>query len=247
MTIFIALSLVLSLAVVAFIGRPLAMGGADAGPKRYMRFAGLLAIGLAPVAAAIIYTQIGSPAALEQTATATATATVRGAQPVAADPSADVAAMSPDDRNAMIENMVQGLAARLAVDGNDLGGWRMLGRSYGVLERHTEAADAWREALVLSEGAVDDWRGLAVALVESRDVNAAPAIKEAFEEVLLQAPGDPMALYFLGHAAMSDGDGVRATVLWTELRAQTPDTAPLASELDALLIEASGDGSAPAQ
>lgn len=214
-----------------------------------MRFAGLLAIGLAPVAAAIIYTQIGSPAALEQTApaTASASASAAGAQQAPADPSAEIAAMNPEDRNAMIENMVQGLAARLAVDGNDLGGWRMLGRSYGVLGRHAEAADAWREALVLSEGAVDDWRGLAVALVESRDVNAAPAIKEAFEEVLLQAPGDPMALYFLGHAAMSDGDGVRATELWTELRAQTPDTAPLASELDGLLTQARGDGAAPAQ
>ena len=242
MTIFIALSLVLSLALVAFIGRPLAQGGADAGSNRYMRFAGLLAIGLAPVAAAIVYTQIGSPEALDRTATP-----MPSAAPPAADPSAEIAAMNTEDRNAMIENMVQGLAARLAVDGNDLGGWRMLGRSYGVLGRHAEAADAWREALVLSEGAVDDWRGLAVALVESRDVNAAPAIKEAFEEVLLQAPGDPMALYFLGHAAMSDGDNVRATELWTELRAQTPDTAPLASELDGLLADASGVAAAPAQ
>lgn len=231
--------------MVAFIGRPLVLGGADAERNRYMRFAGLLAIGLAPVVAAIVYTQIGSPAALEQTATVTTTAPVTQQAP--ADPSAEIAAMNPEDRNAMIENMVQGLAARLAVDGNDLGGWRMLGRSYGVLGRHAEAADAWREALVLSEGAVDDWRGLAVALVESRDVNAAPAIKEAFEEVLLQAPGDPMALYFLGHAAMSDGDTVRATELWTELRAQTPDTAPLASELDGLLAQANSAGAAPAQ
>lgn len=242
MTIFIALSLVLSLAMVAFIGRPLVAGGADAGSKRYMRFAGLLAIGLAPVVAAILYTQIGSPAALDQT---DAAPSVSG--PAAGDQSAEIAAMAPEERNAMIENMVQGLAARLAVDGNDLGGWRMLGRSYGVLGRHVEAADAWREALVLSEGAVDDWRGLAVALVESRDVNAAPAIKEAFEEVLLQAPGDPMALYFLGHAAMSDGDSVRAAQLWTELRAQTPDTAPLAGELDGLLAQARGEGAAPAQ
>ncbi len=242
MTIFILLSLVLSLAMVAFIGHPLVKGGSSdvsGEPKRYLRLAGLFSLGLAPVTAAIIYSQIGSPAALDATAVA--------APENPADPSAEIAAMNPEDRNAMIQNMVEGLAARLAVDGNDLGGWRMLARSYGVLGRNSEAADAWREALVLSEGAVDDWRGLAVALVESRDVNAAPAIKEAFEEVMLQSPDDPMALYFLGHAAMSDGDGERATELWTQLRAQTPDTVPLAGELDELLVQASDGAAASAQ
>ncbi len=233
MTTFILFCLVLSLATVAFIGLPLVKGGAsdsDGKPKRRFRLVGLVALGLAPAAAAVTYGQIGSPAALDPEA-----------RTAPADPSAEIAAMAPEDRDAMIQNMVEGLAARLAIDANDLGGWRMLARSYGVLGRHQEAADAWREALVLSEGAIDDWRGLAMSLVETRDVNAAPAIKEAFEEVLLQSPDDPLALYFLGHAAMSDGDGFRARELWTNLRAQTPDDAPLAAELDSLLAQFAGD------
>ncbi len=227
MTTFILLSLLLSLATVAFVGFPLIKGGAargDGEPKRGLRFAGLAALGLAPVAAAFIYAEIGSPAALDPAA--------RTAPP---DAASAIAAMNPEDRDVAIQGMVEGLAARLAIDSQDLGGWRMLARSYGVLGRHEDAAGAWREALVLSEGAVDDWRGLAMSLLETRNVDAAPAIKEAFEEVLLQAPDDPLALYFLGHAAMSDGDAARARELWTKLRAQTPDDAPLAGELDQLL------------
>ena len=91
------------------------------------------------------------------------------------------------------------------------------------------------KALVLSKGAVDDWRGLAMALIETNDANVAPAVKEAFEEVLLQEPADPLALYFLGHAAMSDGDTTRARELWTALRTQLPDEAPLAAELGCAL------------
>ena len=226
MTAFIILSLLLSLSTVIFIGLPIVKAGGDGAPQRRMRYVGLATLGLAPVAAALIYAQIGTPAALNPE--------MRDAP---ADPAAAIAAMNPDDRNEMIEGMVEGLAGRLAADPNDLAGWRMLARSYGVLGRHADAADAWREALVLSNGAVDDWRGLAMALIETNDATAAPAVKEAFEEVLLQEPADPLALYFLGHAAMSDGDAARANDLWTTLRMQLSDDAPLADELDRLLEE----------
>ncbi len=230
MTAFIILSLLLSLSTVIFIGLPIVKAGGEGAPPRRLRYAGLAALGLAPVAAALIYAQIGTPAAIDP-----------AMREAPADPAAAMAAMDPADRNEMIEGMVEGLAGRLAADPDDLAGWRMLARSYGVLGRHADAADAWREALVLSKGAVDDWRGLAMALIETNDANVAPAVKEAFEEVLLQEPTDPLALYFLGHAAMSDGDTARARELWTTLRTQLPDEAPLAVELDALLVDAGAD------
>lgn len=229
MTLFFPLSLAIALATVIIIGAPLVMRRGkteDMPAAKSVRLAAVGALGLAPVAAAFIYGAIGTPAALD--------ASVRETP---ADPAAAIAAMNPEDRAAQIEGMVAGLAARLAADPNDLGGWRMLARSYTVLGRHNDAANAWREALVLSEGAIDDWRGLAIALVESGAPDAAPAIKEAFEEVLLQAPEDPLALYFLGQAALADGDAEWAKELLTRLRAQTPDEAPIAGELDRILAE----------
>jgi cytochrome c-type biogenesis protein CcmH len=62
---------------------------------------------------------------------------------------ADVAAakdMAPDERQAMIEGMVQGLAARLDEKGDDLGGWLKLVRAYTVLDRKADALKALARA-----------------------------------------------------------------------------------------------------
>ena len=59
-----------------------------------------------------------------------------------ADAMAGAAAMSPADREKFIGQMVDGLAARLQQNGNDLEGWMRLVRSYVVLGRRNEATTA---------------------------------------------------------------------------------------------------------
>jgi cytochrome c-type biogenesis protein CcmH len=62
---------------------------------------------------------------------------------------ADIAAverMAPAERQAMVEQMVQGLAARLAQEGDDLPGWLKLVRAYSVLDRKEDAAKALARA-----------------------------------------------------------------------------------------------------
>lgn len=62
---------------------------------------------------------------------------------------ADVAAvqnMSPAERQAMIERMVQSLATKLDQDGSDLSGWLRLVRAYSVLERKDDALKALERA-----------------------------------------------------------------------------------------------------
>jgi cytochrome c-type biogenesis protein CcmH len=54
--------------------------------------------------------------------------------------------MSPDERQAMIERMVEGLASRLDQDGNDLSGWLKLVRAYSVLDRKDDALKALQRA-----------------------------------------------------------------------------------------------------
>jgi cytochrome c-type biogenesis protein CcmH len=63
--------------------------------------------------------------------------------------SSDIAAaqaMSPADRQAMIEQMVGRLAARLDQDGSDLTGWLKLVRAYSVLDRKDDALKALQRA-----------------------------------------------------------------------------------------------------
>jgi cytochrome c-type biogenesis protein CcmH len=72
-----------------------------------------------------------------------------GAQGTGGPGAADIAAaqnMSPAERQAMIGRMVQGLAARLDQDGNDLGGWLKLVRAYSVLDRKDDAVKALQRA-----------------------------------------------------------------------------------------------------
>jgi cytochrome c-type biogenesis protein CcmH len=72
------------------------------------------------------------------------------AAPQAGGPSAEdvarVGEMSPADRQRFITQMVDGLAARLKSDGNDLPGWLKLVRAYKVLGRDSDAVAALKDA-----------------------------------------------------------------------------------------------------
>ncbi len=71
-------------------------------------------------------------------------------QPVSKGPTAqDVTAageMSESQRSAMIDQMTERLAARLAKDGKDVNGWTQLMRAYMVLGKKGEAAKAFADA-----------------------------------------------------------------------------------------------------
>lgn len=69
-----------------------------------------------------------------------------------ADDIAAAEAMSAEDRTAMIEGMVAGLADRLAEDGGAVEEWERLIRAYGVLNETAKASDAWEDAQAAFEG-----------------------------------------------------------------------------------------------
>ncbi len=63
--------------------------------------------------------------------------------------------MTPDQQQAMIRSMVGGLAERLETAPDDLQGWQMLARSYGVLGERDQAAEAYRHVLTLDSTNTD--------------------------------------------------------------------------------------------
>ncbi len=91
-------------------------------PRRLPRTALALAVTL-PLAAAVLYVVLGTPAALDPAAR-------EGQQASAAE----------------IEKMVDALAAKLEKDPGNLEGWAMLGRSYMVTGRFADAAKAFDKA-----------------------------------------------------------------------------------------------------
>jgi cytochrome c-type biogenesis protein CcmH len=83
---------------------------------------------------------------------------------------ADVASarsMSPNERAAFIDSMVEGLRARLESNPNDREGWLRLGRSYGVLGRWSDAREAYESGLKHFPGDEQLSAGLAAAKAKS--------------------------------------------------------------------------------
>lgn len=235
MIIFIILASLLSLATAAALAAPLLRTNNAEAASRTGRLSALAACGLMPLLAGLIYMAIGMPAALDPA--------VRNAPPPSDDPTAALAAMSPEERQAAIDTMVSGLTDRLQEQPNDLLGWRMLARSFNALGRHDEASAAWREAVALSEGSADDWRGLGMSLVEegrTGNTSVGPDIRAAFQEVIAREPDDVLALYFLGYAAKADDNPAEAISYFIRLRSLAEDGSNIALEMD-MQLEALSD------
>ena len=148
------------------------------------------------------------------------------------------ASMSPADRAAMIEGMVGGLAARLENEPDDLEGWTMLARSYGVLNEPRESADAFARAIELAPDDLSLRLGRAEALLNALNANGKPIDAEAqaaVEEIAARAPNHPFALYFQGLAASQRGDKAKAREYWTRLMEVMPEDAPETAQVRSMI------------
>jgi cytochrome c-type biogenesis protein CcmH len=164
--------------------------------------------------------------------------------PPAAGPSqaqvADATTMTPADREKMIRDMVDGLAAKLAADPGDVEGWVKLGRAYGVLGERDEAVDAYEHAdrlqpddtrILLAEAELLVPRGLPQTPLPERLV-------ALLRRVDALAARQPAALWYLGLAAVQQRDFATARGYWQRLLEVLPPDADqhqaVAAALDAL-------------
>jgi len=194
--------------------RPRSTAANQGGAKRYAP-AFIVAVA-APVLAALLYNLLGRPDLPAQPA----------AERVAAAPAA--LAQAPEARQPDVGRMVQGLMDRLAAEPDDYNGWLLLGRSLIVLNRHDEAARAYRRATQLPEAENDStpYSGLAEALVFGAEGNVTPEAKANFEKALGVDPDDPGARYYLAEALAQAGDLKAAFDGWLDLARTSPADAP---------------------
>ncbi len=106
-----------------------------------------------------------------------------------------------------IQGMVASLAERLEAEPNDIEGWKMLGRSFITLGQYSEAAEAFRRAIVL-EGAQNAQTlvDLGESLLAASGQAMSPDIANIFENALALEPNNPSALFWGGIAAANRGD-----------------------------------------
>jgi cytochrome c-type biogenesis protein CcmH len=183
----------------------------DSGAAPHPPIAASLAILLLPLAAGLIYWQLGSPALPDQ--------------PFAARAGGGSETAAGAGGHADINEALARLDAHLKDHPEDLAGWLLLGRSDLSLGRYREAAEAYRHADDLSGHRGDvsgDW---GEALVLAAGGTVTPEAKKAFEAALADPDTAPKAHYYLALAQLQQGDAKGALEAWRDLAADAPGDA----------------------
>lgn len=148
-----------------------------------------------------------------------------------------------EDQQQMIRGMVDGLAARLEANPDDVDGWLRLSRSYGVMGESAKAIDAARKARERAPERPDVLVAYASALLsaEPRSSKPGPMPEDAvasLRQALKAEPENRDALWLLGLNAAGTGQTAEATDLWTRLLAQfkpeEPEYTLIRARLDSL-------------
>ena len=167
-----------------------------------------------PLAAAAGYALLGDPRAL--------------------DPLQRQARLAPQQ----IEEMVVGLADKLRKNPDDSKGWVMLARSYKVLERFPEAADAYAHAGALVNQDATLLADYAEVLSRARGGSLQGKPSELVERALKIDPNEPHALLLAGAAATDRQQFAAAANYWERLLAQLEPGSEEALALEAAVAKA---------
>ncbi|WP_258128574.1 c-type cytochrome biogenesis protein CcmI [Achromobacter anxifer] len=183
---------------------------------------------LIPVAAVLLYGQLGNPRAA---------ASVSAGQP--AEPHAG-------ETNQDMTLAINALAQRLRAAPDDADGWYMLARSYETLGRYTDAVAAYQQVLRLVPGQPAVLADLADALLSANQGAPDAASIAAVAQSLAAQPDQPKALALAGMMALRRGDAAEALAYWERLQALLPPDSEAARQIQSNIAQARAMAAAPA-
>ncbi|KXJ62830.1 cytochrome C biogenesis protein [Achromobacter xylosoxidans] len=173
-----------------------------------------------PVAAVLLYGQLGNP---------------RAAATVALSQAPEPHAQAADNDMALAINA---LAQRMRASPDDADGWYMLARSYETLGRYNDAVAAYQEVLRLVSGQPAVLADLADALLSARQGQPDEASIAAVAQALQADPDQPKALALAGMMALRRGDAADALTHWERLRALLPQDSEAARQIQTNIAQA---------
>ncbi|MCW9033523.1 MAG: c-type cytochrome biogenesis protein CcmI [Alphaproteobacteria bacterium] len=131
------------------------------------------------------------------------------------------------EQSQQIVRMVERLSARLKENPKDAKGWGMLGRSFRVLDRLEESAQAYAKAYELDSKNLDLALDYGEVLVFIEQGYVTPKARSLFETVLAKDTKNFMARFYLGMAfAETTSELPKAIALWEGLVADSPEGSP---------------------
>lgn len=134
------------------------------------------------------------------------------------------AAMSPQERDAMVRGMVARLAERLAAAPGDAEGWLRLGRAYLVLGEADKAAQAYDRAAALLPGEAVRLQQIA-AMFETTPLGSPlpPALPGLVAQEAARVPDQPEVMWYQGLLAARSGRRDEALRHWRALLPKLPE------------------------
>jgi cytochrome c-type biogenesis protein CcmH len=203
----------------------------DAAPEQRGRgrWAPIVLAVLIPVAAVGLYLKVGTPEAI---------APLAASGMDAAAPVSDQGGSPHSTSFESIRAMADKLAASLKDNPDDGTGWAMLARSYNVLGRFGEAADAYARAEKLLPPDAQLLADHADALAMSRGQNLDGEPMALLQRALQVDPANLKALALMGTAAFDRKDYKGAVVYWEKVVLAAPADSEFTQSLQASLDEA---------
>ena len=124
------------------------------------------------------------------------------------------------EENAFIASMIARVEKRVKENPQDLKGWQSLGKSYAVLNRHIDSAEAYSKAVALNSSDVNLLMNYSDAVIRSRDINQLDKARIVFAQLVDQNPQNLDALFLSGSLARVAGDVQEAKNFWSLLLPQ---------------------------
>ena len=176
-----------------------------------------------PLAAVLLYLQLGTPAAL---------------QPQVQAAAAPQQGHTGGDSTASMDQLVASLAAKLQQEPENPEGWFMLGRSYMSMGRYAEAAEAFQRVLnqVGDDPNVMLRYADALAMAQGGQIGGKPF--ELIKKALLLKPDDATGLWLAGLGYEEQGQYELAVQHWRKLEPLMQDDPASLNEVRNLIARA---------
>jgi cytochrome c-type biogenesis protein CcmH len=219
------------------VGAPAQSGGATgaaASSARNGRNTAILLGAAIPLAAVLLYFQIGTPQALRPQRQAPPSAQADEAETLASPAAGQTGAPTQQE----IEGRVNKLAARLKENPEDVQGWMMLARSYRSFNRYREASEAYARAVALSGNDAELWADYAETLALANDSQLQGKPLELINRALQLNPNSQKALWLAGNAAFQSQNYQQAISYWERLQKLLPAGSEGAQSVAASIEEA---------